>query len=64
MIRVEIELAPEIWEEMDPLDLYDKQMISLAAHLETNPELDQLNGTYWWTWDFTMQPKRIRILKS
>ncbi|MCE5334785.1 MAG: hypothetical protein LLG06_09345 [Desulfobacteraceae bacterium] len=62
--RVEVELAPAIWEEMDPSDLYDSGMVSLATHFENGDELDGLDGTYWWTWDFTKPPRQIRIVKS
>jgi hypothetical protein len=63
-MKIEIEIASGIWEEVDPQDLYDDQMVSMATYFDNETVNDQLDGTYWWTFDFTMPPKKIRIVKS
>jgi hypothetical protein len=62
-MKIEVEIASGAWVEFDPQDLYDSQMKSLAAYLDEQEGSDQLDGTYWWTFDFTLPPKRIRIVE-
>lgn len=64
-MKIEIELYPFTWIEIDPHDLYDDQLVSLAVHLEKNTiQLDSLDGTYWSTWDIARPPMPIRVVKS
>jgi hypothetical protein len=62
--RIELEMYPGDWIEIDPRDLYDDQLVSLADRLEkqtVRPE--KLNDTYWSTWDLTLPPKPIRVVR-
>ncbi len=62
--RIELEMYPGDWIEIDPRDLYDDQLVSLADHLEkqtVRPE--KLNNTYWSMWDLTLPPKPIRVVR-
>ena len=62
-MRIEVEFYPGYWLEMDPHDLYDEQQISLADCLASGKVTEeQLDGTYWWTFDLTQPQKEIRVL--
>lgn len=61
-IEYEIELFPCCWEEIDPENLYDENHRTLASYGEVTEE--QLEGTLWWTCDFTQPPRPVRIVKK
>ena len=62
-MRIEIEFYPGDWIEMDPRDLYDELQISLADSLASGRvKADQLDGTYWWTFDLTLPTKEVRVI--
>lgn len=64
-MRCEIEMYPGDWIEVDPHDLYDHRMVSLAEFMETDAfDLDKLNGTYWYLWDLTQPPKLLRTAED
>lgn len=62
--RIELEMYPGDWIEIDPRDIYDDQLVSLADRLEkqtVSPE--ELNNTHWNMWDLTLPPKPIRVVR-
>jgi hypothetical protein len=62
-MRIEVEVYPGYWVEMDPRDLYDDRQISLADRLAAGAvRLDQLDGTYWWTFDLTQPAKLVNLI--
>ena len=62
-MRIEVEFYPGDWIEMDPRDLYDELQISLADSLASGRvKADQLDGTYWWTFDLTLPAKEVRVI--
>ncbi len=62
-MRIEVEVYPGYWVEMDPRDLYDDQQISLADRLAAGTvRPDQLDGTYWRTFDLTQPAKLINLI--
>lgn len=62
-MRIEVELCPGYWIEMDPQDLYDDRQISLADRLASGTVTsDQLDGTCWWTFDLTQPAKQINVI--
>jgi hypothetical protein len=64
-MRIEVELYPLYWIEMDPRDLYDDRQISLADRLASGAVTpDQLDGTYWWTFDLTQPAKQINVIQE
>ena len=64
-MRIEVEVYPGYWVEMDPRDLYDDQQISLADRLAAGTvRPDQLDGTYWRTFDLTQPAKLINLIRE
>jgi hypothetical protein len=62
-MRIEVEFYPGDWIEMDPRDLYDELQISLAESLASGRvKAEQLDGTYWWTFDLTLPSKEVRVI--
>ena len=62
-MRIEVEFYPGDWIEMDPRDLYDELQISLADSLASGRvKADQLDGTYWWTFDLTLPARAVRVI--
>ena len=62
-MRIEVEVCPGYWIEMDPRDLYDEHQITLAEHLAAGTvDVTKLDGTYWWTFDLTQHAKEINII--
>ena len=62
-MRIEIEFYPGDWIEMDPRDLYDDLQISLADGLASGRvKADELDGTYWWTFDLTLPAREVRVI--
>jgi hypothetical protein len=62
-MRVEIEFYPGDWIEMDPGDLYDDLQMSLTDCLASGRvKPDELDGTYWWTFDLTQSQKEVRVI--
>ena len=62
-MRIELEFYPGDWIEMDPRDLYDEWQISLADCLSSGRvTADQIDGTYWWTFDLTQPSKEVRVI--
>jgi len=64
-MKIEVEVYPCHWVEIDPCDLYDGEMVSLATHLERGTvRVELLDGTCWSTWDFTQPVKEIRVVQE
>ncbi len=62
-MRIEVEVYPLYWIEVDPRDLYDEFQISLADGLASGRvDPDKLDGTYWWTFDLTQPQREIRVI--
>ena len=62
-MRIEVELYPGYWIEMDPQDLYDDRQTSLADRLASGTvEVSKLDGTSWWTFDLTQPAKQINVI--
>jgi len=64
-MRIEVEFYPGYWIEMDPQDLYDERQVSLADCLASGRvDPDELDGTYWWTFELTQPPKEIQTIRE
>jgi len=64
-VKFEYEMYPGDWIQVDPRDLYDDQLISLAVHLEKGTvRIEELNGTIWSLWDITLPPSNIRVVQT
>jgi hypothetical protein len=64
-MKIEVQLFPGYWIEMDPQDLYDDQQITLADRLAAGTvDVAMLSGTYWWTFDLTQPAKEINIIQD
>ncbi|HQN19575.1 MAG TPA: hypothetical protein PKV86_10560 [Syntrophobacteraceae bacterium] len=64
-MRYEVELYPGYWIEIDPRDLYDDRMKSLADCLASGEiEPEEVDGTFWWTFDIAKPAKEVRIIPS
>ncbi|NLI83487.1 MAG: hypothetical protein GX443_17675 [Deltaproteobacteria bacterium] len=62
-VRIELEMYPGDWMEIDPRDLYDDQLVSLADRLQQGTvRLEELNETWWSLWDLTLPPRPIRVV--
>lgn len=62
-VRIELEMYPGDWMEIDPRDLYDDQLVSLADRLQQGTvRLQELNETWWSLWDLTLPPRPIRVV--
>ena len=64
-MKVEMEIYPGEWVEVDPHDLYDDHLVSLASRMEEDsfdPAL--LNESEWWVWDLTRPRRPIRIVEE
>lgn len=62
-MRIEVEVYPGYWIEMDPHDLYDDCQMCLADCLAAGTiKLEELDGTCWWTFDFTQPRREIRVV--
>lgn len=64
-VKFEYEMYPGDWIQVDPHDLYDEQLISLAVHLENGTvRIEELDGTIWSLWDITLPPSNIRVVHA
>jgi hypothetical protein len=64
-LRIEFEMYPGDWIQVDPHDLYDDQLFSLADRLEQGTiRIEELDDTTWSLWDFTLPPKNIRVVET
>jgi len=64
-MRIEVELCPGYWIEIDPRDLYDDQQVTLAERLAAGTvDVAKLDGTYWWTFDLTQPAKEINVIQG
>lgn len=62
-MKIEVQLYPGYWIEMDPRDLYDDRQISLADRLAAGTiDVTKLDGSYWWTFDLTQPAKEINVI--
>lgn len=62
-MRIQMELYFCEWVDVDPCDLYDENMVSLADRLaEKSINPTELDGTYWYSWDLTMPPRQVRVI--
>ncbi|NTV43800.1 MAG: hypothetical protein HGA63_10925 [Syntrophobacteraceae bacterium] len=64
-LKIEFEMYPGDWIQVDPRDLYDDQLVSLADRLEQGTiRIEELDDTIWSLWDFTLPPKNIRVVET
>lgn len=64
-MRIEVQLYPGYWIEIDPRDLYDDQQVTLADRLAAGTvDVAKLDGTYWWTFDLTQPAKEINVIQE
>ncbi len=64
-LKIEFEMYPGDWIQVDPHDLYDDQLVSLADRLKQGTVgIEELDDTIWSLWDFTLPPKNIRVVET
>lgn len=64
-VKIEFEMYAGDWIEVDPHDLYDDQLVSLADRLEQGTvRIEELNDTVWNLWDFTLPARTIRVVET
>ncbi|NTU48085.1 MAG: hypothetical protein HGA84_03645 [Syntrophobacteraceae bacterium] len=64
-LKIEFEMYPGDWIQVDPRDVYDDQLVSLADRLEQGTiRIEELDDTIWSLWDFTLPPKNIRVVET
>ena len=64
-LKIEFEMYPGDWIQVDPRDLYDDQLVSLAHRLKQGTiRIEELDDTIWSLWDFTLPPKNIRVVET